>query len=229
MNRQVLRFVQYRFRATFGRRWGGYLALVLLIGLVGGLAMGSVAGARRTQSSFPSFLRSTNPSDLTVFHNDSATDDNSSDPGFLRTIAHLPHVKRVESATCPSLLVLGPDGEPAHDPASQLFDSAAGVRATVDGLYFDQDRPTVLHGRLADPKRPDEMVMTAGAAHILGMHLGDVAHFGFYNNADTLRDGYGTASVQPHRRSASSWSASSCSTTRSCWTTSTVPPTTACC
>jgi len=53
VDRAALRVAAYRFRATFGRRWGGYLALVLLIGLVGGLAMGAVAGARRTQSSFP--------------------------------------------------------------------------------------------------------------------------------------------------------------------------------
>jgi hypothetical protein len=33
----ALRVATYRFRATFGRRWGGYVALVVLIGLVGGL------------------------------------------------------------------------------------------------------------------------------------------------------------------------------------------------
>lgn len=200
MNRQVLRFVRYRLRATFGRRSGGYFALVLLIGLVGGLAMFSVSGARRTQSSFSSFLRSTNPSDLTVFHNDTATDDNSSDAAFRNTIAHLPHVKRAESSTSPSLLVLGPDGTPAQDPRSRLFDSAARVGATLDGLFVDQDRLTVVRGRRADPRREDEMVMTVGAAHILGLHAGNVVHLGIYNNADTLSDGYGTASVQPHRR-----------------------------
>jgi ABC-type antimicrobial peptide transport system permease subunit len=202
VNARVLRFARYRFRATFGRQWGGHLAVIGLVGLVGGLAMGSLAGARRTQSSFPSFLRSTNPSDLIVFHNDSANDDNSSDPAFLRTIAHLPHVKQVESATSPSLLVLGPDGGPAQDAASKRFDSAVRTPATIDGLFFDQDRMTVIHGRRADPRRPDEMVMTAGAARILGMHLGDVVHFGFYNNSDTLKDGYGTASVPPVRRVA---------------------------
>ena len=56
----------YRFTATFGRRWGGYLAIVLLIGMIGGIAMASVAAARRTQSSYPAFLASTNPSDLTM-------------------------------------------------------------------------------------------------------------------------------------------------------------------
>ena len=42
---QVFRVAWYRFRATFGRQWGGYLSIVVLIGLLGGLAMGAVAGA----------------------------------------------------------------------------------------------------------------------------------------------------------------------------------------
>jgi hypothetical protein len=35
----------YRFAATFGRKRSAYLTLVLLIGLLGGVAMGSVAAA----------------------------------------------------------------------------------------------------------------------------------------------------------------------------------------
>jgi len=44
-----------------------YLGIVLLIGLVGGVAMASIAGARRTESSFPAFIASTNPSTVGVF------------------------------------------------------------------------------------------------------------------------------------------------------------------
>ena len=43
------------------------LTLVVLIGLVGGAAIAAVGGARRTQSSFPTYLASTNPSDLQMF------------------------------------------------------------------------------------------------------------------------------------------------------------------
>jgi hypothetical protein len=64
--RQDLRVASYRSRATFRRRRGRYLALVLLIGLVGGVAMGALSAARRTQSSFSTYLASTNPSNLTV-------------------------------------------------------------------------------------------------------------------------------------------------------------------
>ena len=57
MNSQVLRVAWYRFRATFGRRWGGYLSLALVIGLAGGVALGSAAAAggpsHRSPSSWP--------------------------------------------------------------------------------------------------------------------------------------------------------------------------------
>lgn len=39
----ALRVSWYRFRSTLRRRWTGYLAIALLLGLVGGLAIGSVA------------------------------------------------------------------------------------------------------------------------------------------------------------------------------------------
>ena len=58
--------VRYRSRTTFGRQWGAYLSLVLLIGLIGGVAMGSIAAARRTQSAYPAFLAATDASDLTM-------------------------------------------------------------------------------------------------------------------------------------------------------------------
>ena len=194
---QTLRVARYRFRATFARRWGGLLAIVLLIGLTGGLAMGAIAGARRTQSSFPAYLASTNPSDLLVVHNDSVTDLNVSDGSFLRTLSHLPHVKSIESVHGVSELLLGPDGTPAHDPASLLFNSSAQVVGNINGEFSNQDRPTVIQGRPADPKRADEMVMSADAAALLHLHVGSVVHFGFYTDAQTLENGYGTAEEKP--------------------------------
>jgi hypothetical protein len=66
VNREALGVAWYRFRATLHRRWGGYLTVVLLVGLVGGLAMGAVGAARRTQSAFPTALATTHASDLDV-------------------------------------------------------------------------------------------------------------------------------------------------------------------
>ena len=93
MNGAALRVSGYRLRATFGRRRGAYLSLVLLIGLVGGLAMGALAAARRTESSFPTFLASTNPSNLslgTAIYNPALGYTTGFDGRLVDTIARCP-------------------------------------------------------------------------------------------------------------------------------------------
>ncbi len=45
---------------------------------------------------------------------------------------------------------------------------------SVDGLLFDQDRFAVTSGRMADPARADEVMVTQNAAAALGLHLGEV-------------------------------------------------------
>ncbi len=96
VNTQLFRVAGYRFRATFARRWGGYLTIVLLVGLLGGLAMGAVAGARRTQASSSTYLASTNPSDLvafTAFDNPALGSANGYSAAAVAEVAHLPYVR----------------------------------------------------------------------------------------------------------------------------------------
>jgi hypothetical protein len=196
----MLRVASYRFRATFAHRWGGYLALVLLIGLLGGLAMGAVAAARRTQSSFHAFIASTNPSDITLgtaLYNPASPDGAGYDASLVHTIAHLPHVKHVESYASFNGALLGPNGA----PSSVFVNSNANVNTegSVDGEYFNQDRLTVTQGRLADPTRADEVVMPAALARQLRLHVGQVVPWGFYTNT---QEGFATlgAGSQPYLR-----------------------------
>ena len=56
----------YRTVTGWRRQRASYLVLVLLVGLVGGVALGSLAAARRTASSFSTFLAASNPSDLMI-------------------------------------------------------------------------------------------------------------------------------------------------------------------
>jgi hypothetical protein len=114
--RQVSRVAWYRFRVTFRGRCGGFFALVFLVGMLGGLAMGSVAAARRTQSSFSAYLASTNPSDmgLTTSVYDPSSGSPGYDPSIVREIAHLPHVKHVESWAGLNVLPLGANGAPTN-------------------------------------------------------------------------------------------------------------------
>jgi hypothetical protein len=87
-----MRVAWHRLRATFKHRVTEYLGLALIIGLVGGVAMTSVAGARRTQSSYPEFVASTNPSNLTMAVY--ASDANGGlGPDLTREISRIPGVK----------------------------------------------------------------------------------------------------------------------------------------
>ena len=66
-----------------------------------------------------------------------------------------------------------------------------------DGLYADQDHVTAVHGRLADPRRQDEIVMSEAAAVALGARLGQSFHLGFYTDEQSNSAGYRTAAVSP--------------------------------
>src|ERR1700722_13114530 len=119
MNHSAPAVPWYPFRATFHRRWGGYLAIAVLVGLLGGLAMGSIAAARRTQSSFPVYLASTNPSDLSIPTADwqpGSPNSAGSNLSIARSLARLPHVKSVENEFNINAQPLGPDGFPAPPP-----------------------------------------------------------------------------------------------------------------
>src|SRR5215475_4388800 len=87
----AFRVAWYRFRSTLRRRWTGYLAITLLLGLVGGLAIGSVAAARRTQAAYAASLAATNPSDLTVLTGVSGQGGGPGyNPAVIRKIAAMP-------------------------------------------------------------------------------------------------------------------------------------------
>jgi hypothetical protein len=172
---RVVGVAWYRFVATFGRRWGGYLTLVLLMGLIGGIALGSVAAARRTQSSYATFLASTNPSDLSL---------TVQGPDLTKKLAHLPGVQRAEAALYSlNAFPLTRTGAPII-PAAFRSGTAAPI-GSIDGEYFGQDRVTVTAGRMARPDRAAEFVATAQAARLLGWRIGQVIPMGFYTNAQS--------------------------------------------
>jgi putative ABC transport system permease protein len=180
----------YRFRSTFGQRWTGYLAVVLLVGLVGGLALGAVAAARRTQAAFPAYLASTNPSDLTVLTGDHPGSAGY-DPALIRQIAALPHVRRVESYAGLTVAILAPDGAVAA--------SAPGLRGSIDGEFFNSDRVTVVQGRMANPDRADEIMIDAKGTPA-PVHVGEVVPLGFFTNAQQARPDFGQPGIKPYLR-----------------------------
>jgi hypothetical protein len=163
MSGQAVRVAWYRFRATFRRRWGGYLALTVLIGLVGGVAMGSMIAARRTYSSYPKFLAGTNPSDLIV----QPTTNPGGGPAFAAQLARLPHVRKLEIAESYNAATLTPAGR-----VGTILITQVELVASADGMFSDLDRVTITDGRAANPARPDEIVASPEAVTLLGLHVG---------------------------------------------------------
>jgi hypothetical protein len=192
----VWRVAGYRLRVTFSRRWRGLAAIVLLVGLIGGVAMGAVAGARRTQSSFPAFLARTRGSDLGMVNAYYGLIGNTPfDAGLAARVSRLPHVRQVgdDTGVDPNILPLVPSRmhfAPGEKPPV--------LSGSLDGQWSTLDRVTLVKGRLADPKRADEVVMSASAAREYGMHLGSILPMGFCSNAQNncIANGTGVSAPQ---------------------------------
>ena len=69
---------------------------------------------------------------------------------LVAAIARLPHVRRAESYAAIYSEPIGANGQPTPAAEKANFD----VNGSVDGLYFNQDRVTVLRGRMATPRGP---------------------------------------------------------------------------
>ncbi len=139
--------------------------------------MGSMVAARRTDSSYPQFLASTNPSDLVV--------QPFTTPGLLA---------RLRPPACPAAARQRGRGRgAAHrghpDPRAGSLGTVllahVQLAATISGgLFASQDRVTITAGRRPDPARPDEVVATVDAARLLHLHVGSrlrVALIGSYH------------------------------------------------
>ena len=156
---QTSRLAWYRFRATAGRRWAAYLGLVLVIGLVGESGLGALAAARRTASSYTTFLASTNPSDLSLNIDEG--------PDISAKLSRLPGVAKVATSLFSlNAFPLSRSGHPVIPTA--LAEGKVTPIAGLAGEFFSQDRVTVTRGRMASPGRQDEFVTTAEAAQLLG-------------------------------------------------------------
>jgi hypothetical protein len=172
--RQVFAPAWYRFRATFRQKRGGYLAIVVLLGLVGGIALGAIAGARRTQSSYPVYLASTSPSDLqafTAFLNPALgpAETRGYRSSTERHLAALPYVVSEQTvvgfdANIDQVLGAHTRVDPGAKPPS--LEGAVGTE------YFAQDRVTLVSGSIPDPSDPGQAVMNAQAGKELGIHVG---------------------------------------------------------
>ncbi len=181
MRRAVSEVAWYRYRRTFRRRFGGYLTIVLLVGLVGGLGMGAIVGARRTASAFPNYLAASRASDLQVTIYPTGPTLGLYNPAITRQLARLPHVRRVAAIVYLIALPLSRSGHP--ELSLPIAENEVNTVGPVNGMFVSQDRLIADQGRLPEPGHPDEMVASASAARLLGWHVGQVIPIGGYTFA----------------------------------------------
>jgi hypothetical protein len=191
MKSHTFEFARYRFRATFKRRFTTYLSVILLIGLTGGLAMASIAAARRTQSSYPTFLQSTSPSTLTmgVFGFENGGKGSAS---LISKIDRLPDVADVRSLVGGDAVILNSAGAPRLSTIMNVT-----ISGSTDGYLTREDRLAALKGHLSNPKSLHQIEVTPGAARIWNVHQGEVIPIGFYAPQQANLPGFGTSKVKP--------------------------------
>ena len=187
----IVRVASYRFRATLARQWSTYLSLTLLVALVGGLSMASLAGARRTDSSYAVYVASTDPATTEAF---AAFDDpqlgaaaTGYNPKVSREIARLPLV--VQTATSVgfdgNINLGGVKGVHPHKIAGETPPTFIG-----GSDYLTLDKVTLVSGHLFNSSRPDEAVINAQAALEMGVHVGSVIQVPFYSDEQVASPTY---------------------------------------
>jgi len=175
---ESLRVSWYRFVHTFRVRWTGYLTIVVLVGLLGGISMASIAGARRTQSSFATLMSRANSSQLeglTGVYNPTIG-QNGYSASLIKTIGHLPYVKDVKSLLGMNLLILNAKGAPI------LASEGQSMNGSLNGEQLSQDIDLFTNGRAPNPKKVNQFAMDPSTAKSLGLHLGQVVTFLAFSN-----------------------------------------------
>lgn len=157
--------VWVRVKADLRTRRRATVALALLIGLGGGLMMTAAAGARRTGSAYPRFLRAHGSADLLAATNVGGASFFDGEQLSVQDFARMP---AVEAAQLLRFYVI-------RNPLVDIEDDDAFM--TVDAHSPERRGPSldtykVLEGRAPDPSRPEEAVLTLLGAESDGLRVG---------------------------------------------------------
>jgi hypothetical protein len=153
----------YWWRAAARRSWRQALLLALIGGLLGAVALGAVAGARRTDTAYGRYLAASRSSDVFV-----------NVPGILPGIPALRPISMISSlpGVVSHVAYVGVFAYPVvHGHIDRSF-LTNGLNCSLDGEWFTQDRMTVLAGRLPGLDSTGEIVLTPLIARMFGTGVG---------------------------------------------------------
>jgi hypothetical protein len=144
--------------AEWRRRWRSWLAIAILISVVGGLVLAAAAAGRRTESAFPQFVAA-HGFDEVVYAN--------------RTVPKLATLPEVTSATELVIPDIGNASCRCTHPISQSGFSV--VVAPPKG----RSPFTLVSGRLPDAAAPDQVLASFTLQQDYGVQVGTVIHVPF--------------------------------------------------
>jgi hypothetical protein len=155
----MLGAVRMAFRAKLRHRWRSWLAIALLVSVVGGLVLAAAAAGRRTEAAFPQFA---------------ARHGFDSDEYAFRPVPKVAHLPGVTSA----VELVSPDsGRPACACTHPINPTELGV---IYAVPKGRSPFKLVSGRLPDPSAPDEVLASFTLQQDYGVHLGSVIRVPFY-------------------------------------------------
>lgn len=143
------------------RRWPAWLAVVVLIGAVGGLVVGSVAGARRTHTAYDRLVADTEAWDVLINPDEGV--GSAIDPA---EVAALPEVSALGT-------VEGVGAVLVHDDEPTLGSGPLVLAAGDEAVLVDFARPGIVDGELFDPGDPTHVMVDDVVADHYGIQPGD--------------------------------------------------------
>jgi hypothetical protein len=141
------------FRAELRRRWRSWLAVVLLISVVGGLVLAAAEAGRRTATAFPDFTA--------AYGYDAEVYAPRPEPA----VAMIPGVTSVTQVVVPD------NGQPTCGCRHPINSTNFGILVLSPG-----GKPLfkLLSGHLPDPSAPDQALASFTLQQDYGLHLGSV-------------------------------------------------------
>ena len=147
-------------RSELRTRLRSWVALAVLAGLVGGIAIAAAAAARRTETAVPRSVAESNFSDVKVQQSGSP----SLDYGEVRRLPQVAYAYRADNFFF--------NGR--TDAGRPIDVGKAGLVASPDPTVgVSRSAPQIVRGRQADPGAIDEAVADEEAAELLGLDVGD--------------------------------------------------------
>jgi FtsX-like permease family len=166
----------YWWRGTWRSSWRAAVTVALLSGILGAVALGALAGARRTASAYGRYLASINVSDVFV-------NVPGQVPGLpvTRPIELISRLGGISASSAYLGLSAAPVVRGRVDNAFQT-NNVTGSFATagVAAGYLQQDRMTVLAGRAPRTDSTSQIAITPGLARLFEVGVGGRVTYQFY-------------------------------------------------